>query len=45
MMGVQRPLTTEHMLVNLYIGFGYNSSAIATDYSHVRYDVNMYDFG
>lgn len=45
MMGVQRPLTVERMLVDLYIGFGYTNSSTATDYSAVRYDVNMYDFG
>lgn len=45
MMGVQRPLTTDHMLVDLYIGFGYNNSAISTDYSEPRYNVNLYDFG
>jgi hypothetical protein len=45
MLGLQQPMYTARLLIDLYLGPGYKYSTIRTNYTSVRYNERTSDFG
>ncbi|MCC9166264.1 hypothetical protein LN893_05340 [Pontibacter sp. XAAS-A31] len=45
LLGAQDPVISDRVVLDAYVGLGYKSSSIETDYTEPRYNYNLLDFG